>query len=274
MRGQSIQAKAAENGVDDLVLLTAAEARALEPALVCTAALLSPSTGIVDSHAFMQALQGEAESHGAITVLNTAVSGGELTGKGVVLTLGDGERIETRMLVNALGLHAPDFARALSGPFAATAPKAWYAKGNYFALNAKAPFSRLVYPLPEPGGLGVHITLDLNGRARFGPDVQWVDTLDYAVDPRRADAFYPRIRAYWPGLPDGALLPDYSGIRPKISGPDEPAADFRIDGPELHGVPGVVHLFGIESPGLTASMDLADRAADAISPHRAPAGSL
>lgn len=273
-RLRAIQAKAGENGVGDLVLLTASEAQALEPGLVCTAALLSPSTGIIDSHAFMQALQGEAENHGAITVLNTTVSGGELTGNGMVLTLADGERIKTRILVNALGLHAPDFASSLGGPFAATAPKAWYAKGNYFALNAKAPFSRLVYPLPEPGGLGVHITLDLNGRARFGPDVEWVETLDYGVDPRRADAFYARIRDYWPGLPDGALVPDYSGIRPKISGPDDPAADFRIDGPEVHGVPGVAHLFGIESPGLTASMDLADRAADAISPNSAPAGSL
>ncbi|MEE2566446.1 NAD(P)/FAD-dependent oxidoreductase [Hyphobacterium marinum] len=273
-RLKAIQAKAAANGVADLRLLSRAEAQALEPELACSAALLSPSTGIVDSHAFMLALQGEAEAHGAMTILNTRVSGGELTEEGVVLTLADGEQIGARLLVNALGLHAPDFARGLGGPFAKTAPKAWYAKGSYFSLNAKAPFSRLVYPLPEPGGLGVHITIDLNGRARFGPDVEWVDTLDYAVDPARADAFYDRIRDYWPGLSEGALLPDYSGIRPKISGPDEPAADFRIDGPEIHGVAGVVHMFGIESPGLTSSMDLADRVADRISPHPAPAGTF
>lgn len=273
-RLRAIQARAAANGVDDLRLLTRAEALGLEPELACSAALLSPSTGIVDSHAFMLALQGEAETHGAMTVLNTRVTGGNLTPDGVALTLEVGEQIGAKMLVNALGLHAPDFARALGGPFARTAPKTWYAKGSYFSLNAKAPFSRLVYPLPEPGGLGVHITVDLNGRARFGPDVEWVETVDYAVDPARADAFYDRIRDYWPDLPDGALLPDYSGIRPKISGPDEPAADFRIDGPEVHGVDGVVHMFGIESPGLTASMDLADRVADRISPVPAPAGTL
>lgn len=266
--------KAAENGVDDLVELSRDDALAMEPELTCVAALHSPSSGIVDSHGFMLALHGEAETHGAMTFLNTRVTGARLDDEGVILKLSDGERIKTRLLVNALGLNACQFAHDLGEPFTATAPKPYFAKGNYFALNAKAPFSRLVYPMPEPGGLGVHITIDLNGRARFGPDVEWIDRLDYDVDPKRADVFYDRVRAYWPGLPDDVLVPDYAGIRPKITAPGEAAADFRIDGPDVHGVPGVVHMFGIESPGLTASMALADIVADQLSDRQRPEGSL
>tara|TARA_R110002096_G_scaffold22692_3_gene72915 strand:+ start:1096 stop:2217 length:1122 start_codon:yes stop_codon:yes gene_type:complete len=269
-----LKRKAAANGVDDLIELTGREAMAMEPQLTCSAALLSPSSGIVDSHGFMLALQGEAETHGAMTLLNTTVKNAQADDDGVVLTLDDGEQVRTAMLVNALGLNACRFAHDMGPPFSATAPTPYFAKGSYFALNAKAPFSRLVYPMPEPGGLGVHITIDLNGRARFGPDVQWIDRLDYDVDPGRADVFYDRVRAYWPGLPDGSLVPDYAGIRPKITGPGEAAADFRIDGPQVHGVPGVVHMFGIESPGLTASMALADIVADQISDRARPAASL
>ena len=269
-----LKCKAAANGVDDLVELSRAEAIAMEKQLTCAAALLSPSSGIVDSHGFMLALQGEAEAHGAMTLLNTSVKSARADEDGVVLTLSGGEQIRTRLLVNALGLNACQFAHDMGAPFSATAPTPYFVKGNFFALNAKTPFSRLVYPMPEPGGLGVHITIDLNGRAGFGPDVEWIDKLDYDVDPARADVFYDRIRAYWPGLPDGALVPDYSGIRPKISAPGEAAADFRIDVPRVHGVPGIVHMFGIESPGLTASMALADVVADQISDRPRPAGSI
>jgi len=269
-----LKRKAANNGVDDLVELTRADALAMEPEINCVGALLSPSSGIVDSHGFMLALQGEAESHGAMTVLNTRVVSARHNGVGVVLTLSDGEPIQTRLLVNALGLRACQFARNMGEPFSAMAPKPHYAKGNYFVLITKAPFSRLIYPMPEPGGLGVHITIDLVGRARFGPDVEWIDDLNYDIDPKRADVFYDRVRAYWPGLPDNALIPDFAGIRPKITGPGEAAADFRIDGPDAHGVAGVVHMFGIESPGLTASMALADIVADQISDRPRPAGTL
>ena len=269
-----LKRKAADNGVDDLVELIGADAIAMEPELNCVAALLSPSSGILDSHGFMLALQGEAEIHGAMTIFNTRVISARHNGTGAILTLSDGETIQTRLLVNALGLIACQFARDMGEPFTSSAPKPHFAKGNYFALNAKAPFSRLVYPMPDPGGLGVHITIDLNGRARFGPDVEWIDTLDYDVDPKHADVFYDRVRAYWPDLPDGVLVPDYAGIRPKITGPGEAAADFRIDGPDVHGVSGVVHMFGIESPGLTASMALADIVADQISDRPRPAGTL
>lgn len=269
-----LKRKASDNGVDDLVEMAGADAMALEPELTCVAALLSPSSGIVDSHAFMLALQGEAETHGAMTLLNTQVKSARVDDDSVVVTLIEGEQIKTRLLVNALGLNACQFAHDMGEPFHATAPTPYFAKGNYFALNAKAPFSRLVYPMPEPGGLGVHITIDLNGRTRFGPDVEWIDAINYDVDPKRADAFYDRVRTYWQGLPDSALVPDYAGIRPKITGPGEAAADFRIDGPGAHGVPGVVHMFGIESPGLTASMALADHVADMISDRARPAGAL
>lgn len=261
------------NGVDDLRLLTAAEARALEPELACHAALLSPSTGIVDSHGLMLALLGDAERAGAALalcspLLRGSIETGSAGGKeGIVLETGGAEplRLRAGLVINAAGLSAPRVAGALAGFPAAHLPRAYYAKGNYYALAGRAPFSRLVYPLPEPGGLGVHLTLDLGGQARFGPDVEWpadpgVEP-DYRVDPARADGFYAEVRRYWPGLRDGALAPAYAGIRPKIAGPGEAAADFVLQGPAEHGVPGLINLFGIESPGLTASLAIAERVA-------------
>ena len=254
-----IARKAAANGVDDLQWLSAEQATALEPALRCTAALLSPSTGIVDSHGLMLALQGDVENAGGIVALHGALAGAECTAAGMVLQMADGSRLLAPVVVNAAGLHAPDLARRFEGMPTGLLPQAHYAKGNYFTLAARAPFSRLIYPVPEAAGLGVHLTLDLGGQAKFGPDVQWVDSADdLQVDPRRGDAFYAEVRRYWPGLPDGALQPGYAGIRPKISGPKEAAADFMICGPAEHGVAGLVHLLGIESPGLTSSLAIAD----------------
>ena len=255
---QKIQAAARANGVD-LELWEGARAKALEPQLRCVGALHSPLTGIIDSHSYMLALLGEAERHGATLVCGSPVTGLRLEKDGVVLAI-DGEQpaLRARALINSAGIEAPRIAGLIEGFPAEHVPRAYFAKGNYFTLSGRSPFSRLVYPVPEPGGLGVHLTLDLAGRARFGPDVQWVDAPDYTVDPQRAQKFYAAIRTYWPALADNALQPAYAGIRPKISAPNAPAADFRIDGPEVHGVPGVVNLFGIESPGLTASLAIAD----------------
>ncbi|HJS32343.1 MAG TPA: NAD(P)/FAD-dependent oxidoreductase [Alphaproteobacteria bacterium] len=251
------------NGVDDLTMLTASEARALEPNLRCAAALYSPSTGIIDSHALMLSFQGDAEAHGAVVAFNSPVLRGRVSDGGVELEIGGADplRLLAHAAVNAAGLAAPPLARRIHGLSADCVPQDYLAKGSYFALDGRAPFSRLIYPMPEPGGLGVHITLDLAGQARFGPDVEWIDQIDYDVDPSRADRFYAEIRKYWPDLPDGALHPAYSGIRPKIAGPGAPAADFVIQGPETHRVPGLVNLFGIESPGLTASPAIAARVA-------------
>jgi L-2-hydroxyglutarate oxidase LhgO len=248
------------NGVGDVEWLSAAQAQGLEPALDCVAALLSPSTGIVDSHALMLAYQGEAEASGAAIVLRTPILSGIVRHDGFELAIGGDEpgMIRCRYLVNAAGLHAPALARAIAGLPPQTIPRAYFCRGVYFTLSGPSPFRRLVYPVPPPGGLGVHITLDLAGQARFGPDVEWISGVDYAVDPARGDAFYAAVRRYWPGLRDGALQPGYAGIRPKISGPGEPAADFVVQGPAIHGVPGLVNLYGIESPGLTASLPLAD----------------
>ena len=255
-----VQAGARANGVDDLQLLSAAQALALEPALHCHGALLSPSTGIVDSHGLMLALQGDLENAGSQVVLHTAVDRAVLshTGRHQVWTQ-DGTCLAARAVVNAAGLTAPALARRFEGLAAHHVPREFFAKGNYFSLAAKAPFQRLVYPLPEPGGLGVHLTLDLAGQAKFGPDVQWVqDASDYQVDPARGAAFYAEVRKYWPALPDGALQAAYAGIRPKISGPGQAAADYCVQGPQTHGVPGLVNLFGIESPGLTSALALAE----------------
>jgi len=256
-----LRAQAAANGVDDLRALSAGEACAMEPELRCVAALLSPSTGIIDSHAYMLALRGEAESHGAMVAFRSPVNRGAMRSDGIVLEVGGAESMTVlaRAVVNSGGLHAPLIAAGLAGFPAARVPPCRYAKGNYYSLSGRAPFSRLVYPMPNQAGLGVHITIDLAGQARFGPDVEWIDRIDYSVDPRRADRFYAAIREYWPGLADGRLAPGYAGIRPKIVGPGEPAADFVIQGPAEHGVPGLVNLFGIESPGLTASLAIADR---------------
>jgi L-2-hydroxyglutarate oxidase LhgO len=260
---EAIAATAARNGVDDLVLIAADEARRLEPELKCAAALLSPSTGILDSHGYMLALQGEAEAHGAVLAFGARVTAIRPGPQGLAVCF-DGEtapQLRARLVVNAAGLQAPALAAAVEGLAPAFKPKAWFAKGTYFTLTGRAPFSRLIYPVPEPGGLGVHLTLDLAGQARFGPDVEWVEAPDYTVDPARADRFYGSVRSYWPGLADGQLAPGYAGVRPKLSGPGEPAADFRIDGPAEHGIDGLINLFGIESPGLTASLALADEVA-------------
>jgi L-2-hydroxyglutarate oxidase LhgO len=254
-----IQAAAAANGVA-LDLLPASEARALEPALSCTGALSSPSTGIVDSHAYMLALLGDAEAHGATLVCGSGVKSAEVHADGIELHLEQGEdTLRAKLLVNCAGLGAPQLAGAIRGFPQQHVPRAWLAKGHYFTLSGRSPFQRLVYPVPEPGGLGIHLTLDLAGRARFGPDVQWIERLDYEVAAAHGEKFYAAIRRYWPALADGSLQPAYAGIRPKISGPGEPAADFRIEGPEAHGVPGVINLFGIESPGLTASLAIAEQ---------------
>jgi L-2-hydroxyglutarate oxidase LhgO len=255
-----VQARALANGVDDLQLISAAQATALEPALHCHGALLSSSTGIVDSHGLMLALQGDLENAGSQVVLNTVVDRVALsqTGRHHVW-MRDGTCLAARALVNAAGLSATALARRFEGLAAHHVPKEFFAKGNYFSLAGKAPFQRLIYPLPEPGGLGVHLTLDLGGQAKFGPDVQWVDdATDYAVDPARGAAFYAEVRKYWPGLPNDALQAAYAGIRPKISGPGEAAADFCAQGPQTHGVPGLVNLFGIESPGLTSALALGE----------------
>jgi L-2-hydroxyglutarate oxidase LhgO len=224
------------------------------------AALLSPSTGIIDSHALMLAYQGEAEAAGAIIVLRTQVLSGCVRPDGFELAIGGDEptRIRCRSLVNAAGLHASALARMIEGIPPERIPPAYFCRGVYFTLRGPAPFCRLIYPVPVAGGLGVHITLDLAGQARFGPDVEWISSVDYTVEPARGEVFYAAIRTYWPALLDGALQPGYAGIRPKISGPGEPAADFVVQGPDTHGVPGLVNLFGIESPGLTASLPLAD----------------
>jgi len=243
--------------VTDVDFIPVDQARAWEPELRCVAALHSPSTGIIDSHALMLAYLGDAESHGAALALKSPIIGGEIVSGGMVIHASE-MTLQTNVLINSAGLRAPTVAKSLEGYRAELAPREFYAKGNYYSLARKSPFSRLVYPVPEPGGLGVHLTLDLAGQARFGPDVEWVDRIAYEVDPKRAERFYAAIRRYWPGLPDGALLPGYAGIRPKTAGPGEPAPDFDIQGPSKHGVPGLVHLFGIESPGLTASLALAE----------------
>jgi L-2-hydroxyglutarate oxidase LhgO len=266
-RGQlgRIAAGAAANGVDDLQALSRDEARALEPALECAAALLSPSTGIVDSHALMLSLLGDAERDGAVLAVNSPVQGGEIVVDGVVLDVGaaggDTMRLHAGTVVNCAGLGAQGVARRLRGLAPDSVPPLHYAKGNYFALTGRAPFSRLIYPVPEAAGLGVHLTLDLGGQARFGPDVEWIDRIDYAVAPERGDAFYAEVRRYWPQLPDGALLPAYAGIRPKPHAPAAPACDFLVSGPAEHGSRGLVCLYGIESPGLTACLALADHVA-------------
>ena len=256
----SIRAHAEANGVLDLQTLSGVDARALEPALNCDAALLSPSTGIIDSHAYMLALRGEAEDAGAVCAFHTPLLHARAAEQRIEIDAGGSApmSLECRLLVNAAGLNAPAVARSIEGMPIELIPQAYFAKGNYFSCSARAPFSHLIYPVPEPGGLGVHLTLDMAGQARFGPDVEWVDQIDYAVDPARAERFYPAIRRYWPTLPDGALMPSYSGIRPKIVPPAVAAQDFLIQGPRDHGVDGLINLFGIESPGLTSSLAIAD----------------
>ena len=255
-----IKQRAEANGVEGMRVLTAAEAVALEPNLVCTSALSSASTGIIDSHGYMVALQGDAENAGGVAVFFSPVLSARVAGRGMEVSVGgaDPMTLRCRLLVNAAGLHAPGLAGRIDGMPKERVPGAYYAKGNYFTLSGRSPFSRLIYPVPVPGGLGVHLTVDLGGQARFGPDVEWVDEIDYRVDPSRADGFYAAVRKYWPGLKDGALLPGYSGIRPKTTPKGAAGQDFVVQGPQTHGVAGLINLFGIESPGLTASLAIAD----------------
>lgn len=261
---KAIQDQAIANGVADVRWLSAKEAMAMEGALKCVAALLSTGTGIVDSHGLMLSFQGDIENAGGMVVLNAAVKSVELDAnltsspRHLVYT-DDGSVLATRTLINAAGLMAPALARLFKGLAPHHIPTAYYAKGNYFTLSSVAPFRHLIYPVPESAGLGVHLNLDLGGQAKFGPDVEWVDKPDdFQVDASRSDAFYAAVRTYWPALPDGALQSGYAGIRPKISSPQSPAADFLIQGPATHGVAGLVNLFGMESPGLTSSMAIAD----------------
>lgn len=277
---EALRLQGLANGVEALSWLTAAQARSLEPALQCVAALWSPASGIVDSHGLMSALRLDAEAAGAVLVLASEWVGAVRDGDGwqvTVRTVGaaagsdaDDFDLHAHWVVNAAGLDAPAVAASMAGFPAEAIPRRRLAKGHYFSLRGRAPFSRLIYPMPVDGGLGIHLTLDLSGQARFGPDVEWLDPdlptgpLDYRVDERRADAYAREIRRYWPDLPPGALVPAYSGIRPKLSGPGEPAADFRVEGPAEHGCAGVVQLFGIESPGLTASMALAEAVVEKV----------
>jgi L-2-hydroxyglutarate oxidase LhgO len=258
-----IHAAAHANGVT-LSILDRAEALKLEPELSCVGALHSPATGVIDSHAYMMALLGQAQNHGATLICDSRVTELQLEGGGIAVCVND-TRVRARTVINSAGLYAPLLARSMTALRADRVPAPYFAKGTYFSLSGRSPFQHLVYPVPEAGGLGVHLTLDLGGRARFGPDVQWVDEPDYEVDPARAPNFYAAIRRYWPTLADGALQPAYAGVRPKISGPLEAPADFRIDGPQFHGIRGLVNLFGIESPGLTASLAIADYVADLLS---------
>lgn len=252
---QKIMASGVANGISDLSLLTADEAMAMEPQLACRAALHSPSTGIIDSHALMLAYQGDIEGMGGMVVFHAAVLEGRCEPGGIELTLVEGTVVRCKTLVNAAGLDAPLLAKKLAGMPPHLVPTPYYAKGSYFTLAGRAPFERLIYPVPEAAGLGVHLTLDLGGQARFGPDVEWVSSPDdLVVDPARCAGFYAEVRRYWPALKDDSLVPAYAGMRPKISGPGEPAEDFRIQGPDGHGIPGLVNLFGIESPGLTSSL--------------------
>jgi L-2-hydroxyglutarate oxidase LhgO len=260
-----IQRQAAANGVE-LEWWEGDRARALEPNLRCTAALWSPTTGIVDSHALMLALEGDLGRASGVVAFYSPFEGAELRDDGIVVEVGGDAPMELRAreLVNCGGLHAPRLAAAIRGLDPAHVPTGYFCKGSYFALAGKSPFTRLIYPVPEDAGLGVHITIDLAGQARFGPDTEWIDTVDYDVEADRADDFYAAVRRYWPELPDGALQPGYAGIRPKLGPKGTPAADFQVQGPARHGASGLVNLFGIESPGLTACLPLADRVVGAL----------
>ncbi|MBL6953320.1 MAG: NAD(P)/FAD-dependent oxidoreductase [Alphaproteobacteria bacterium] len=276
----NIMAKAAANGVEDLYEISAAEAMGQEPALLCAGALVSPSTGIIDSHGLMLAYQGEAEDHGAVIAFRSRAVGGRVlspkTG-GISLRVrgDDGEEMELacRRLINAAGLYAQPLARTIEGLDPDTVPPLYYCKGNYFSLAGRQPFSRLIYPVPGSASLGVHLTIDLAGQARFGPDQQWLEgamedlegPIDYRVEPSRSEVFYEAVRRYYPALPDDSLQPAYSGMRPKLQRPGGGAEDFLIQGPDSHGVAGLINLYGIESPGLTSSLAIARHVAGMLS---------
>jgi L-2-hydroxyglutarate oxidase LhgO len=264
---ETIHARAAASGVDSLRWLGRDEARALEPELACEIALLSPETGVVDSHALMLSLLGDCEAAGGSLALNTPIAGWRRETDGFSVDFGgaDPATYSVRSIVNSAGHGAPRLLGRLAGFPAEHVPVQHYAKGNYFALTGKQPFSHLVYPIPEAAGLGIHATIDMGGRVKFGPDVEWVEhDQDLIVDAARAEKFYAAIRTYWPGLADGALVADYAGIRPKLHSASEPMPDFRIDGPDVHGVPGLVNLLGIESPGLTSSLAIAELAVERL----------
>lgn len=265
---EELKKKAEANGVTDLQWLSREQAVALEPNLHCVAALLSPSTGIIDSHGLMLAYQGEAEEHGAMLALGAPVIRGHAANDGIVIETGgnDPMTLKAKLVINSAGFAAQGIAAKIDGVRAESIPGCYYAKGNYFVLSGvKVPFSRLIYPIPTPGGLGTHVTIDMGGQMRFGPDVEWIEAVDYAVDPSRGDSFYEAVRQYWPGLPDGAIQPGYAGIRPKLSrAGGKSADDFLIQGPDDNGVPGLINLYGIESPGLTASLSIGDYVADMV----------
>ena len=270
---EKIKTQAEVNGVMDLTWLTPAQVRQQEPALSCVAALWSPSTGILDSHGLMTAYLGDAEDHGAMLALNTAVTAGSVTNAGFEIETG-GEaamRLSCTNLILAAGHGAQPLAKAITGIPGDSIPAQHFCKGSYYSLSGvKNPFSTLIYPAPNTASLGVHVTLDLGGQCRFGPDQEWLEDkaalvpTDYDVEPHRADGFYAAVRKYWPGLPDNALVPGYAGIRPKIQAPEEPGHDFILQNHNDHGVPGLVALYGIESPGVTSSLALADRVAEKL----------
>ena len=256
----ALKIKAADNGVDDLVRLSAAQARELEPAVSCVGALLSPSTGIIDAHEYMVELLGDAEAHDAMLAVQSPCIGGEALGDGLEISVGGAEpmRLRCDWFINCAGLGAQGLARSINGLPPESVPPLHYAKGNYYCLTGKSPFERLIYPMPTDAWLGVHSSVDLGGRCRFGPDIHWVDELNYDVELERSEVFYDAIRRYWPELEPGALLPDYTGIRPKLTPAGATAKDFLVQSPREHGVPGLINLFGIESPGLTSSLALGD----------------
>jgi L-2-hydroxyglutarate oxidase LhgO len=265
---QAILYKAQNNGVPQIKMISGQEAKALEPNLQCSAAILSSTTGIVDSHGYMLSLLGGFEDAGGMIAYQSPLLSAKPIGKnaegGYQLEIGgaDGMQIQTKLLINCAGMSAPAVAQKIEGLAKDQIPKAYFAKGNYFSLSGKSPFSHLIYPIPEPGGLGVHLTLDMGGQAKFGPDVQWLDIneedqIDYTVDPKRGEGFYEAVRCYWPGLKDGLLQPDYSGVRAKIVPPNAPAGDFCFNGPQDHGMQGLFNLYGFESPGLTSSLAIA-----------------
>jgi len=257
----SIRKKAADNYVHDIETLTAAQVKNIEPELHCVAALYSPSSGIIDSHSLMLSYLADLEHHGGKLILQSPVIGGEIVDDGICLSIGGKEptRLTAKTVINCGGLFATQIAERIAGMPKDKVPQIYYAKGNYYSLSSKVKFKKLIYPVPESAGLGVHLTLDLMGNARFGPDVEWVEDIDYHVDPKRADVFYAEVRKYWPALADNSLLPAYSGIRPKLQAPGESKAkDFVIQGPKEHGIAGLCNLYGIESPGLTSSLAIAE----------------
>jgi len=265
---QALLYKAQNNGVPEIKMISAAEAKQLEPKLKCSAAILSSTTGIVDSHGYMLSLLGGFEDAGGMVAYHSPLIAAKPIGQGAEggfeLTIGgpDSMKLQTKLLINCAGMSAPAVAQKIEGLHQDQIPKAYFAKGNYFSLSGKSPFTHLIYPIPEPGGLGVHLTLDMGGQAKFGPDVEWLEIeneeqIDYTVNPKRGEGFYEAVRRYWPELKDNALQPDYSGVRAKIVPPNSPAGDFCFNGPVDHGLQGLFNLYGFESPGLTSSIAIA-----------------